>query len=307
MRGRSRLRQLRWKFEHAVERRFRERIMNRFDGDPGAQLFILGLPRSGTTLVYQYIVHRYHVAYFTNGVASHPYNPCQTTSRQHKQYPPYRSDFRSHYGHSEGTMAPNEAGSYWWRFFGEGRYTALSDMSADDIHDIQKTVATIQAVFDGALFVNKDVKHILRIDALARMFPRSHLLVIERNATDVALSILRGRKDLTGNYTSWTSAKPPEYDHLKDLPAAQQICGQVVGLSGRLQHDLDHVDPSRVHRIAYEQFCQCPERAMESVAEIFSGVGTKNPLVTEFPARSREPQGPIEKELADLVSNARVL
>jgi hypothetical protein len=32
------------------------------------RLFILGLPRWGTTLVYQYIVHRLKVALLTNGV-----------------------------------------------------------------------------------------------------------------------------------------------------------------------------------------------------------------------------------------------
>ena len=70
------------------------------------QLFILGLPRSGTTLLDQYIVHRKDVAYFTNGVGDNPSQPCLTSSRQRLENPPYISDFASRYGRSEGPMAP---------------------------------------------------------------------------------------------------------------------------------------------------------------------------------------------------------
>ena len=41
----------------------------------GSQLFILGPPRTGTTLIYQYIAHRLNVAYFTNGVGRYPLAP----------------------------------------------------------------------------------------------------------------------------------------------------------------------------------------------------------------------------------------
>src|SRR5262249_22455123 len=42
-------------------------------------VFVLGLPRSGTTLVSQYLAHRFEVAYWTNGVGRHPRAPLVTT------------------------------------------------------------------------------------------------------------------------------------------------------------------------------------------------------------------------------------
>ena len=86
------------------------------------QLFIMGLPRSGTTLVYQYIVHRLNVAYFTHGVGKYPDAPCITTWIQHKVHGQYQSAFKSNYGKESGAVAPREAGGWWCRVFDVNNY-----------------------------------------------------------------------------------------------------------------------------------------------------------------------------------------
>ena len=73
-----------------------ERALLLVDFKPNAPIiFIVGLPRSGTTLVYQYLVHRLKVSYFTNGVGSYPRAACITTFIQHIRHGDYVSDFES--------------------------------------------------------------------------------------------------------------------------------------------------------------------------------------------------------------------
>ncbi len=51
---------------YRILRPLEQRMVSRAGPVPAPRLFILGLPRSGTTLVSQYIVHRLKVAYLTN-------------------------------------------------------------------------------------------------------------------------------------------------------------------------------------------------------------------------------------------------
>ena len=80
-------------------------------------IFIVGPPRSGTTLLYQIIVHCFHVAYFPNIAARFYKIPVIATKIGKILFRPYKSDFTSTYGLVKGTMAPHEAGVIWDRWF----------------------------------------------------------------------------------------------------------------------------------------------------------------------------------------------
>jgi len=284
-----------------VEEQFQRDVLKRFRGEIGPQVFILGLPRSGTTLVYQYIVHRYHVAYFTNGVGSHPFNPCRTTYRQMRNNPPYASDFASAYGRSQGEMAPREAGNFWLRFFDLNAYETAADLSDRACGTLAQSIHAMQALFGGAPFVNKNVKHLLRIDALSAVFPDAHFLVVERDMTDVALSVMRSRVKTLGDREAWFSARPPDYESLKELDPAGQVCGQMFGLEARLNDDLRHLKGDRVHTVIYEDFCANPESVFDSMADIFENVDEKNDPVSHFDLRRSSPEDDVEKRLVAAV------
>jgi len=282
----------------AVEGRFRRSRRARGTPQRGAQVFILGLPRSGTTLVYQYLVHRLHVAYFTNAVGEHPYDPCRATWAQIKDGGVYRSDFESEYGRSRGDLAPREAGRFWLRFFDIDAYQTPGDVGDAALAEMREAVFCVQAIFAAAPFVNKNVKHLLRIPILNAAFPDPHCLVVERDRVDVALSILRGRAESLGSEGAWFSAQPPEYERLRRLDPVEQVVGQVVGLERKMNEDLARVSAARVHRVDYEAFCRSPEVAISGCGEALRGVAEKNPGVASFELRRREPRTEAEARLA---------
>lgn len=267
------------------------------------QLFILGLPRSGTTLIYQYLVHRLRVAYFTNGVGQFYLSPCLVTFIEHKLNGPYKSDFKSEYGKVKGPTAPREAGSFWGRFFGLDNYIEYSEMKLYDIHTLRNTLACIQIIFGDVPFVNKNVKHLLRIDAINKIFPNAYFIIVHRKLEDVAVSTLRGRYDNLSDPREWWSVKPPNFIVIKELDIFEQVGHQLISLQRQLEIDLLKIPASRVIRIAYDEFCDNPESIILKLTTISEGMEYRSPPIERFEKYSHSPQDWEEKKLVDLIHN----
>ena len=177
-------------------------------------IFIIGPPRSGTTLLYQLLVHRFHFAYFP-GIAEKFYtSPVFATEWGLKHCKPYVSDFTSTYGHVNSSMAPHEAGGIWNRWYPtEHRdgynYTPAGYFDPKRKHIIYQTVGGIEKLLD-APFINKNVKHSVRIQSLVEIFRNALFIQMRRDSFDTAMSILRARKQNRNRLNAWWSVMPKE-------------------------------------------------------------------------------------------------
>jgi len=264
-------------------------------------VFVLGLPRSGTTLVSHYLVHRLEIAYWTSGVGQHPRAPVVTTFLERRRGP-HLSELRSRDGRVEGADAPREAGSVWERFFDLERYTRFDDLRPGDALALRNLVAATQRVFGGTPFVNKDAKHVLRIDALARVFPESLFLVVRRRPQDVALSILRARFELCADPMQWWSVKPPDHERLAGLPVEEQVAGQVLSLRRRLDADLAALPQERVLRLDYERFCREPDTSLGPLRRTLGAVAERGSPAGPFAALHHAPADAREHRLLSLLA-----
>jgi hypothetical protein len=267
-------------------------------------VFVLGLPRSGTSLVYQYIVHRLEVAHWTTGVADHPQAPVVTTFLE-KRRRPNRSDFRSQYAGVEGGTALREPGLLWSRFFDVELPTPSEGVRPDDARRLRNLVAATQRLFGGAPFVDNDVKHILRIDALAKIFPESLFLCVRRRIHDTALSILRARI-ATPDPTQWWSVRPPNWEGLRALPLEEQVAAQVLGLRRQLGADLAAVPNGRVLQLDYEHFCREPDATLGPLRRMLGALGERNGPEGCFAAVHHVPGDERERRLVALLGDRNV-
>lgn len=267
------------------------------------QIFIIGLPRSGATLIYQYIIHRLHVAYFTNGAGNRPYIPCLTIFFQKTFRKPYVSDFKSNYGRIAGPMAPREAGRIWSKFFEPDKYEDFDNISENKRKRLLNLISCVQKVFGDVPFVNKNVRNALHIDALAKIFPKSQFLVVERNIEDVALSILRARKLTHGDYNIWFSVKPRNYEQIKNLSIPDQIYHQIKDITECINQSIKHLQPTRVNKIQYEDFCRNPEIVIDLYKDIFKDVKEKNPPISHFLSKKQHPNTNLEKALIQKIKD----
>jgi hypothetical protein len=267
-------------------------------------VFILGLPRTGTTLVYQYIVHRLKVAYFTNGVGRFSWIPCLVTWLQHKLYGSYQSDFKSYYGKVDGPTAPREAGSFWLRYFPKHDYL-FRPLSEQKGSDLKRKIACVRRVFNRAPFVNKNVKHLLRIRPFSTLFPDALFLVVERDMKDTALSLLRGRQEVKGDVRQWFSVRPPNYEELVELPPHKQVAHQVYALDRQLRDDLQWLSPDRYLKVSYKAFCKDPEALIDNLQEEVGPLNDAHEPINHFDISENHPENQVEEQMIEELMNLR--
>ncbi len=290
----------RWKCQLlSLQEKF-ERARARDDG--AAQFFLTGLPRTGTTLVSQYIAHRLDVAYFTNGVGQFPLAPCTISRWQRWTHPPYQSDFRSEYGRNKGPMAPREAGAFWGYYFDIDRYQESGDVSARNLEIVRRTVWRMQNIFAGAAFMNKNVKHLLRLNVLATIFPNSNFVIIQRDLSEVAISVLIGRRKLSADGSRWFSIVPRCYEKIRNLPIIEQIPRQLIDIQEKMEEDLGKIDPARILHVPYSEFCRAPEALIGEIKKRCPGTREKNPAITSFPENRHHPADKEQEQLVGILN-----
>ena len=241
-------------------------------------IFIVGPPRSGTTLLYQLMVHHFQLAYFSNIADKYNIAPVIVTKFGLKYCKPYVSDFTSNYGLIEGgQMAPHEAGGIWNRWYPteykDGyNYTPAGYFDYKTKHIIYQTVAGIEGLFD-APFISKNVKHSVRIQSLVEIFPKALFIQIRRNPFDVANSILKSRKERNQNINDWWSVMPKEIEQLRNKSYLEQICGQVFYIEKNIEEDIMVVGKKRLCVVHYDELCANPKKELDKITAFVSTYG----------------------------------
>jgi hypothetical protein len=133
------------------------------------------------------------------------------------------------------------------------------------------------------------------------IFPNSRFLIVKRDAEDVALSILRGRREERIRDADWWSVRPPNYEEIKDLAVPRRVACQVVSLAERLDQDVAAIPAGHVDTVDYESFCRDPESLTAILKTSLAPVALRNAPVSGFAMRRNRPLDRDEYEtLAEL-------
>ena len=233
-------------------------------------VFIVGVPRSGTTLLYQLMMSAFKFAYIPNVANTWYQCPITATRWALRWCQPYQSLFASRHGYEQGCLAPSEAGNIWNRWFPyekrEGfNYTPAGWLSDSAQQEIVRCVAHIEQLFD-APFLTKNVKMSVRIAALREMFPGALFIHISRDPLDAALSLLVVRRK---NNKEWWSVLPREYAELEALPELEQVCKQVYFTEQNILDDVKGIS-DRVHSLPYSTVCSQPHLTITELSQYFN-------------------------------------
>lgn len=230
-------------------------------------VFIVGAPRTGSTILYQAITNRFDVAYISN-LASLFVRSLWLGERLHRVV--YRGAphgcFRSAYGKTRGLNSPSECGKFWYRWFPRDRhFVTLADVDVAGMGRLRRTIAAITED-GGRPMVFKNLNCGQRLQVLHRVLPEALFLFIVRDPVQTARSILRGRVERQGSKERWTSVMPRNHAALMRLPYPAQIVGQVHALERQVARDLTLFPPRQSLQVHYEAFCEDPEATLERVA-----------------------------------------
>lgn len=244
-----------------------DRPFRKQSGQVNNSLFIVGLPRSGTTLAYELVVQAFEVAYFSkvyNYTFGLPNLTTRLTARFGRRPPP---KYESNYGNIPGMFTPAENHHFWGTWFREnsqrGHYVPASSIPEREVLAMNRALASISAIA-GLPFVFKDIYLTLSVDALLQSVRGSRLLVISRDPEAVAASIYRKRSQLrdTGD---WWSIKPPLVDTVAAASLPEQVAFQCVRSQQVLESQLSRADPERYRIVDYAEICNAPQSFVEKL------------------------------------------
>ncbi len=263
-------------------------------------VFILGAPRSGTTLLYQSLVTAFDFSYFSNAHCRLFGAPWLVERALNPSSRFQRSSFRSRFGTTSGWNAPSECGDFWYRFFPRHpQYVGMEDADPKKMTELRASVHAFLNASGKPLLI-KNLPCALRLEPLCKVFPEAVFLVVCRNETDTAHSILESREKLYGSYERWFSLEPPDIGRLKSKSVPEQVIGQIRAIGREIGKAEEQDGSHRFMRIRYEEFCAEPNKRLEEIQAFLSRHGLDLVQKTRLPESfDRRTDITIDKELYD--------
>lgn len=226
-----------------------------------APVFIIGPPRSGSTILYQLITNFLDVSYIDNLIHLSRKNlffGFWLSNRFFKNK--IHNNFKSDYGNTQkfGLNAPSEGGRIWYRWFSKDKiYFETGSLSDNQINQIRNLFNAIINRYDKPVVI-KNLMFSERINALYEVFPNAKLIVITRSPDYNSQSIMSAR--LKNPDDDWWSAKPKNYKELLNLSFTEQCVSQVYYIEKQIFEDIKQFPKQNIKTINYETlFTNCTE------------------------------------------------
>ena len=262
-------------------------LLDRVQAPRWPVVFVVGVPRSGTTVVLQCLARSGLVAWPSNLLARFYRAPYLGARIQQMLTDPvyrFRDEFaeleagtgglRSDLGKTRGLLAPNEFWYFWRRFFPEPAedWARAERRGLEPAARFAAELALLERAF-GRPFALKAMIANWNIPYLDRLLPRAVFVHVRRDPRFNAQSLIEARERFYGDRHAWYSFRPPEYPWLRRLDPLEQVAGQVLLTRRAVDAALAALPPERRLAIDYEAFCSRPQRLIEALCERFHRQG----------------------------------
>jgi hypothetical protein len=236
-----------------------------------APIFIIGAPRSGTTVIYQTLTYGVSLAYFYNLLdkfSDFPGIMAKIINKMVNPIPP--NCYKNYYGETSGWRGPSQGRQIWRRWFPEDQsYVGCGELSKKDKMQVRGTIALIENAYK-LPFINKSQGNCERILALNEIFVEPIFIYVKRDNFQTIQSILNGRIEFMGSKEKWFSVKPSKYNYIKDHNPIRQICEQVYYIEEDIIRDLSVIGKDKTFEIKYENFCRNPREILKDFINFYS-------------------------------------
>jgi len=228
-----------------------------------APVFIIGPPRSGTTLLYQALCRTAEVCFISNLMAVAPMFMLRLARLKLRRTPPPEAPFgRGDFGFLPGLFSPSEAGKVIDRWFDPAHLAARRDPT--------RRMAAALGARTGRPLLIKAIPLGLRLDRVLKVFPEARFVFITRDPVYVAQSLFAGQGNPDLAADRWEGVQPPGFEDQAARGPEYQTAWQIAEILRRIEAGLATVDPGRVTRIRYEELCADPAGTVAGIGAALS-------------------------------------
>jgi len=233
-------------------------------------IYIVGVPRSGTTLLSQLLSKYLNVAYIDNITAKFWMNPVvgMKLSESLQNNEENQFTLKSIHGVTRDVFGPHEFG-YFWRYWfllddAVSHKLSVEELSKLDINGFRQQLYEMLAVKKLPL-IFKNVICGFQAEWLTSAHQNSIFLYIKRDIREVCSSILKARHDRYGDYSNWWSLRPPTVDEiLRIKDPVEQVVRQVTDCSIEFDKELNKQHINSIE-IEYNELCNNPSRVLSEI------------------------------------------
>lgn len=267
-------------------------------------IYVVGTPRSGTTLLSQLIARCLPVGYANNLTARFWLRPSaglRLSNLFFNESMRANLGVKSVYGVTPNWFEPHEFGYFWryWLLLDQSSTHRLSQghLARIDQAGLRKTLQTEILAHSKKPFSIKNVVCGLNASFLTRMHPQSLFVNIDRDPFSSAASILNARKERYGDYGIWWSLKPSTYPQIAACTdPAEQVVQQVMDCRREFGEELA-LPGVRSVCISYQELVEDPGHSLNNIALSISDMGFPMDVIREnIPPLSASPHVSLPQE-----------
>jgi len=247
---------------------------------------IIGNPRSGSTLLLQFMASTGVFSYPTNVLTRFAYAPYIGALIQKMLFDPeydFHGDFAeihspvnfaSDLGKSKGVLATNEFQHFFRNYMPNFDVEWLNDdaLKKIDCKALAKGLASIEKAFNQPFVTKANILQ-YNLEFFDRGISSLFYMYIKRVPIFIMQSILISREKYYDTRDIWLSVKPKEYEQLKGMDLYHQIAGQVYFTEMAIENGLRCVSDRNQLTIEYEFLCEDPKAVYKRIVEKYALLG----------------------------------
>lgn len=253
----------------------RRAISNTIDRNSVVPVFIIGAPRTGSTILYQTLLSCYNFSFFSNLSVLFYKSPAlinKILSKFNCSYNP--QNFKSSYGYTQGVCSPSEAGQIIDYWFGKNLKDLLfNELSLDEVI---ATIYTIQETNHAPVLI-KNLNLSFKIADLQKIFPKAIFIHIKRSPIYTAQSIYVARNKINHDVNRWWSISVPGKHDFEKLPPFLQIMNQIKVTDEYIEEHINKNKELNYIVVSYEEFIADYEKLLSKIVKFINKKYTLEP------------------------------